>query len=61
MVDALSKKFVDPLEFIRDYHKGLLYDLRCLQVNVITLDFKVLVLNIIAQPNLLGKLRPYKE
>ena len=30
MVDVLSMKFVDHLIFIRDCHKRLLYDLRCL-------------------------------
>ena len=55
MIDVLSSKFVDPLEFIRDCHKLLLYDLRCLQVYVITLDFRVIVLNIMLTTKLIGK------
>ena len=61
MVGALSRKLIDSMEFIRCYHKWLLHDLRCLQVHVIALDFRVLMLSIIVQPNLLGELRPYKE
>ena len=61
MIDVLCKNLIDSLEFIRGCYKVLLYDLRCLQVHVITLDFRVFMLSIIVQPNLLEKLRPYKK
>ena len=61
MTGVLGRKLIDSLEFIRGCYKRLLYDLRCLEVHVIPLDFRVLILSIIVQPNLLGELRPYKE
>ena len=61
MIDVLCKNLIDSLEFIRGCYKLLLYDLRCLQVHVITLDFRVFMLSIIVQPNLLGKLRPIRN
>ena len=50
-------KLIDSLEFFKCCYKLLLYDLSHLQVNVIALVFRVLIFNIIVQPNLLGELR----
>ena len=61
MIYALNKKIIDSLEIIKGCCKRLLYNLRCLQVHVIPLDFRVLMLSIIVQLNLFGKLRSYKE
>ena len=61
MIYALNKKIIDSLEIIKCCHKRLLYDLRCLQVHVIPLNFRVLILSIIVQLNLFGELRSYKK
>ena len=61
MIYALNRKKIDFLEIIYGCHKRLLYDLRCLQVYVIPLDFRVLMLSIIVQLNLFGELKSYKE
>ena len=47
MVDVLSRKLIDTLEFIRGFHKWLLYDLSCLQIHGTTLDLDVIILNVI--------------
>ena len=61
MIYALNKKIIDSLKIIKGFHKRLLYNLKCLQVHVIPLDFRVLMLNIIVKLNLFGKLRSYNE
>ena len=50
-------KLIDSLEFFKCCCKLLLYALSRLQVNVIALVFRVLIFNIIVQPNFLGELR----
>ena len=61
MIYALNRKKIDSLEIIEGCRKRLLYDLGYLQVYVIPLDFRVFMLSIIVQLNLLGELRSYKE
>ena len=61
MIYALNKKIIYSLEIIKGCHKRLLYELTCLQVHVIPLDFRVLILSIIMQLNLFGELRSYKK
>ena len=61
MIYALNKKIIDSLKIIKGCRKRLLYDLRCLQVHVIPLDFRVLLLSTLVQLNLFDELRSYKE
>ena len=59
MIYALNRKifFLIPWKSFKVVTKRLAYDLRCLQVHVIPLDFRVLMLSIIVQLNLFGELK----